>query len=174
MSYLHGYLRFWIAAISTRMMKLVPSSYTVQLEDFSIPRSMCLSPQSITKAEGNASKSPAMASATGIGTTISQSHPKLIIEISQQFVCSKFDSNHPIRSQFCTCHDSFAVMACAKLWTDWMIIFHGRARYIFTKFQLWAHLAFVTWLLVTLNNGQLTGRPAASLRIMVLIIQTRC
>ena len=36
----------------------------------------------------------------------------------------KFDFNHPIRSQFCTYHDSLAVMICAKLWPDVMIIFH--------------------------------------------------
>ena len=29
-----------------------------------------------------------------------------------------------IMSQFCTCHDSSAVVACAKLWHDWIIIFH--------------------------------------------------
>ena len=32
-----------------------------------------------------------------------------------QSFCSRFDSNDSIRSQFCTCHDSWAVMACAKL-----------------------------------------------------------
>ena len=32
--------------------------------------------------------------------------------------CSNFDSNDPIRSQFCTRHDSLAVMACAKLLPD--------------------------------------------------------
>ena len=26
-----------------------------------------------------------------------------------------------IRSQFCTCHDNRAVVACAKLWPDWVI-----------------------------------------------------
>ena len=29
-----------------------------------------------------------------------------------------------IRSQICVCHDSWAVVTCAKLWPDRMIIFH--------------------------------------------------
>ena len=38
--------------------------------------------------------------------------------------CSNLASNYPypIRSQFCTCHDSSAVMACAKLWPGLIII----------------------------------------------------
>ena len=31
---------------------------------------------------------------------------------------SYMTNNDPIRPQFCTCHDSSAVMACAKLWPD--------------------------------------------------------
>ena len=42
-----------------------------------------------------------------------------------------FDSFNPISSQFCTCHDSLAVVACAKLRPDWFIIFHVRDWYIF-------------------------------------------
>ena len=33
---------------------------------------------------------------------------------------SLMNNNDPIRSQFCTCHDSCAVMTCAKLWPDWI------------------------------------------------------
>ena len=29
--------------------------------------------------------------------------------------------NYPIKSQFCICHDSSAVVAYAKLWPDWVI-----------------------------------------------------
>ena len=47
-----------------------------------------------------------------------QSHPLMLINYD------------PIRSQFCTCHDSFAVMTCAKLWPDQMIIFHTKATLI--------------------------------------------
>ena len=36
-------------------------------------------------------------------------------------------------SQFCTCHDSIAVMAYAKLWHDWVTIFPFIAINIFEK-----------------------------------------
>ena len=45
-------------------------------------------------------------------------------------------------SKFCTCHDSSAVMTCAKLWPDLIIIIIVKARIIFTRFQLWAHKTF--------------------------------
>ena len=32
-----------------------------------------------------------------------------------------------IRPQICTCHDSWAVVACAKLWPEWIIIFDVRS-----------------------------------------------
>ena len=35
--------------------------------------------------------------------------------------CSYVNNHNQIRSQFCTCHDSSAVMTCAKLWPDWII-----------------------------------------------------
>ena len=35
--------------------------------------------------------------------------------------CLNVNTNYLIISQFCTCHDSLAVMTCAKLWHDWMI-----------------------------------------------------
>ena len=35
---------------------------------------------------------------------------------SQLQSLSRFYFNDSIRSQFCTCHDSWAVMTCAKLW----------------------------------------------------------
>ena len=33
----------------------------------------------------------------------------------ENIFCDNFNSHAPIRSQFCTCHDSLAVVACAKL-----------------------------------------------------------
>ena len=47
--------------------------------------------------------------------------------------CFNLDLSHTIRSQMCTCHDSLAVMACAKLWSDWpdlIINFHTRKKTI--------------------------------------------
>ena len=38
-----------------------------------------------------------------------------------------------MRSQICTCHDSPAVMTCAKLRPDLIIIFHARATQIVTR-----------------------------------------
>ena len=57
---------------------------------------------------------------------------------------SNFDSNDPIRSQFCTYHDSSAVMACAKLWLDWIIMFHARTTCIFARFGLWPHKHYIS------------------------------
>ena len=59
--------------------------------------------------------------------------------------CSYFDSNDLIRSQFCTCHDSSAVMTYAKLWPDLIHIFHIREIWIFTRFGPWAHKLFAKW-----------------------------
>ena len=49
-----------------------------------------------------------------------------------------FDSNHT-RKQICTCHDSWTVVACAKLWPGQIINIHVIALHIFTIFGLWAH-----------------------------------
>ena len=35
--------------------------------------------------------------------------------------CPDMKNNHLIMSLFCTCNDSWVVMACAKLWYDWVI-----------------------------------------------------
>ena len=59
--------------------------------------------------------------------TFSQTIYELITEIScKKFFCFNHDSHNPVRSQICTCHDSWAVVACAKLWPDLIIIFHVR------------------------------------------------
>ena len=61
-------------------------------------------------------------------------------------VCSYIHSNNPIRSLFCTCHDSWAVMTCAKLWPDLMIILcNNNTTLFFTKFVFWAHKPHVKW-----------------------------
>ena len=48
----------------------------------------------------------------------------------------------PIRSHIYTCHDSWAVVACAHSWPDWIII----ATYIFRTFIFSAHKSFVKWI----------------------------
>ena len=52
---------------------------------------------------------------------------------------SYITNNDQIRSQFCTCHDSSAVVACAKMRPDWMITIEMRWYRIFTRFQWGAH-----------------------------------
>ena len=63
------------------------------------------------------------------------------------FCCCNFYCNDPVRSHFCTCHDSWAVMTCAKLWPDQTTISHLRAHDIFISFGLWAHKPPVKWIL---------------------------
>ena len=58
---------------------------------------------------------------------------------------SYFNSNDPIRPQLCTCHDSSAVMTCAKLWLEWIIIFEVKTTSIFTKCKLWTYDSLVKW-----------------------------
>ena len=60
-------------------------------------------------------------------------------------VCLEFNYEDPIGSQFCTCHDSRAVVACAKMCPDLMIIFHRRATHIFTRILSQAPKLLVSW-----------------------------
>ena len=48
----------------------------------------------------------------------------------EKSVCCNLNIDDPIMLQFCTCHDSWVVVASAKLWHDWTIIFHMRATYV--------------------------------------------
>ena len=65
-----------------------------------------------------------------------------LFKTHQNSFYSNFDSNNPIRLQFCTCHDSTAVMTCAKLWPD-QIITHHTTNTILMRFRFWAHKLFV-------------------------------
>ena len=58
---------------------------------------------------------------------------------------SSFD--YPIMSQFCTCHNSSAAMACAPLWNDLINIFFRPRQHVFLEniFWLWAYKVFVKW-----------------------------
>ena len=56
-----------------------------------------------------------------------------MLDINKNSSCSSCDSNDSTRSQICTCHDSSAVMACAKLWTDLISIFYIRAMHTFIR-----------------------------------------
>ena len=52
---------------------------------------------------------------------------KFYLQFFENTLCSTFDSDDAIKSQFCTCHDSWAAVKCAKLWLDWIIILCVRA-----------------------------------------------
>ena len=56
------------------------------------------------------------------GTQFTMGIYELIIEILWKFSRFNYNFNDQIRLQFCTCHDSIAVLACAKLWPDLMIL----------------------------------------------------
>ena len=66
---------------------------------------------------------------------ISQTVHELIIEVLWKLVCPNNPFNHPIRSQICTCYDSLAVVTCAKLWSDLIIIFHIGVNVFLTNFH---------------------------------------
>ena len=58
--------------------------------------------------------------------------------------CQQIDfSGIAVKSQICTCHDSWAVVACAKLWPDWIIRIQTKPKGIFSRFQWWADKCFV-------------------------------
>ena len=58
------------------------------------------------------------------------------------FFCLYIES-YPIMPEFSTCHDSWAVMTCAKFGHDWITIFHVTAAGNFMRFEWWAHKPFV-------------------------------
>ena len=61
--------------------------------------------------------------------------------------CFYLKNNHLIRSQFCTCHDSSAVMTCANVWPDWIIRITITVKIFFRRFRIWTHVLFVRWVL---------------------------
>ena len=56
---------------------------------------------------------------------ISQMLYELITEISWKSLSFDYSTNNLFTSQICTCHDSLAVVTCAKLWPDLIIILHA-------------------------------------------------
>ena len=94
----------------------------------------------------------------------------------------KHHSYDPIRSQICTCPDSSAIVACAKLWPDLITIIKARATWNFMRFGLWALKAFVnrfprlpsllvlglSWSACKANNG----RESPQMCHQVIVVQT--
>ena len=72
-------------------------------------------------------------------------------------VYSDVESNDTIMGHFCTCHNSSAVVTCAKLTHDWITIFHATAMHIFTRFGLhplvmWVHSQLICMYVFRLNT----------------------
>ena len=103
---------------------------------------------------------------------VSQRVYELIIQSLKYNFSFYMHNNDQIMSQFCTCHDSSAVVAYANLCHEWAIRIEKRAKQIFTRFLLWAHktickmcprlfpihqadIAVMTWLasLIWSNSG---------------------
>ena len=51
----------------------------------------------------------------------------------------------PPMAQFCTCHNSLAIVSCAKMWSHWIKRIKITEKRFFTTFQLGAHKLFVQW-----------------------------
>ena len=65
--------------------------------------------------------------------------------------------NDPIRTQFCTCHNSLAVVTCANLWPDCINTIEITVATISPIFQLWFYKVFVKW---TPGHSHLSVKPA--------------
>ena len=65
--------------------------------------------------------------------------------------CDYISFNGRIKSKFCTCHDSSAVMPCAKLWPDLIFWIKIGARVILMIFELWDHELFLNGAQVSPN-----------------------
>ena len=58
---------------------------------------------------------------------------------------SYMKNNDPIKSQFCTCHDSWAVVTCANLWTDQINKIKIEANWIARKLSCELMKLFMKW-----------------------------
>ena len=69
-------------------------------------------------------------------------------------------NNYQIRSHFCTCHDSWAAVACANLWPSWKIRIDIRTKWMIYVIRLWTHEPFVRcipepiWTSISWVDGQ--------------------
>ena len=75
---------------------------------------------------------------------------KWVYELKTKILWNTFWSNfgfiQQIRPQFCSWHDTYVVVACAKVWPDLIIVFHGKVSRIFKRFMLWVHTELVKWI----------------------------
>ena len=65
------------------------------------------------------------------------------LKFHENSFCCNFYSNDWIRSHFCTRHNSWAVMACAKLWSSLIIIIcYDSIKFVF---KMWIMSSWTTW-----------------------------
>ena len=55
-------------------------------------------------------------------------------KLLQNTQCSNAKNGDQITSEFCTCHNSWAVVTCAKFWHDWMVRIKIRAKWMLIIF----------------------------------------
>ena len=96
---------------------------------------------------------------------ISQTVYKLTTEILWTLFCSGFHLNGPVRSAFCTCHDSWAVVICAKLWPDMIIILITRPSLIPRRLDYDLENSWWNGPAPSLNNGGVKVNPGVSDRV---------
>ena len=87
--------------------------------------------------------------------------------------CSFIRNDDPIRSQFCTCHDSSAVVACINLWPHWIIRIKMKLKRIFTRFELWAHGPYVKQVPGLGSSPQQVFLPAFLYQVSMGVLQIR-
>ena len=116
----------------------------------------------------------------GPGTPFHQHFMSLSLKSHENIFCCNHYSDDAIRPWFCSCHDSWAVVACAKSWSDYMITIHMRTKYILARFVLWAPKWFGKWVAAmgSILVGQNSSQPCFLAVFAVLreppIIMVQC
>ena len=84
------------------------------------------------------------------------------LDLNINFALIVFFCNYTFRSQFCTCHDSLAIVACAIAWPEEHHIWRQNYVYfVVTRVGLWAHKLFGGVPVVTVLE---TGRCQCDLK----------
>ena len=82
----------------------------------------------------------------GVDYTAETHYTHLMSSISESWInlcCICLQDNYTIISQFCTCHDSWAVVTCANLWHDSITGIIITVERVFKRFQSWTRRFFV-------------------------------
>ena len=76
--------------------------------------------------------------------TVIRIHSTKSFKTCESYLCFNLHSNNLNRLQNCTCHDSSAVVACAKSWPDLIIIFARKGN---MYFSIMSSYSLVKWVL---------------------------